>query len=80
MSEPIEETRKGAAPWLIANLIEDINEVARIGGVFKVAAIPRAIKAYEKMGFQESPDGSREMILTPERALQFVEEYKLRWG
>ena len=39
-----------------------------------------AIKAYEKMRFQESPDGSREMILTPERALQFLEEYKLRWG
>ena len=80
LPEPIEETRKGAAPWLITNLIEEINEGSSSeGGIFKVAATPRAIKAYERMGFQENPDGSREMILTTERALQFLEEYKSRW-
>ena len=80
LSEPVEETRKGAAPWLITDLIEEINESSSSQcGIFKVAATPRAIKAYEKMGFQENPDGSREMILTPERALQFVERYKSRW-
>ena len=50
-----------------------------MSGIFKVAAIPRAIGAYEKMGFEENPDGSREMILTQERALQFLEEYKNHW-
>lgn len=81
LSQPIEETRKGAAPWLIADLIEEINEGSSFqGGIFKVAATPRAIKAYQKMGFQENPDGSREMILTKERAVQFLEEYKSYWG
>ena len=40
---------------------------------------PRAIEAYKNMGFNENPDGSKEMILTRERALQFVEDYKMRW-
>lgn len=81
LSEPVEETRKGAAPWLIADLIEEINEGSSFQGeIFKVAATPRAIKAYQKMGFQENPDGSREMILTKERAVQFLEEYKSYWG
>lgn len=74
------ETRKGAAPWLIADIIEEItSESSSISGIFKVAAIPRAIEAYKSIGFEENPDGSREMVLTEERALQFLEEYRLRW-
>ncbi|MGB3759954.1 MAG: hypothetical protein WBA07_26870 [Rivularia sp. (in: cyanobacteria)] len=80
LPEPIAETKKGAAPWLIADIIEEIlSSSLNIHGIFKVAAIPRAIEAYKNMGFAENPDGSREMILTRERALQFVEDYKMRW-
>lgn len=79
LPESIEETKKGAAPWLMADLIEEINEVSKRCRIFKVAATPRAVEAYKKMGFQESPDGSREMILTEQRALEYLEEYKLRW-
>jgi hypothetical protein len=75
----IAETRKGAAPWLIADIIEEITSDSSINGIFKVAAIPRAIESYKSIGFEENPDGSREMILTKERALQFLEEYRLRW-
>ncbi len=48
-------------------------------GIFKVAAIPRAIKFYQKIGFEENPDGSREMILTEQRALQFLDEHIRSW-
>jgi len=80
LPEPLEETKKGAAPWLIADIIEEmISRSSNISGIFKVAAIPRAMTAYKNMGFEENPDGSREMILTEKRALQFLEEYKIRW-
>ena len=81
LPEPLEETKKGAAPWLIADIIEEIiSRPSSIGGIFKVAAIPRATIAYKNMGFEENPDGSREMILTEKRALQFLEEYKIMCG
>ncbi|NJN07552.1 MAG: hypothetical protein HC815_05995 [Richelia sp. RM1_1_1] len=80
LPEPVPETKKGAAPWLIADIIEEItSESSNVSGIFKVAATLRAIEAYKKMGFEENPDGSREMILTEEKALQFLEEYKIRW-
>ncbi len=79
LPQPITETRKGSAPWLIADIIEEITSDSSIKGILKVAAIPRAIESYKSIGFEENPDGSREMILTEERALQFLEEYKLRW-
>jgi hypothetical protein len=80
LPQVIAETSKGAAPWLIADIIEEItSEFSNISGIFKVAAIPRAIESYKSIGFEENPDGSREMILTEQRALQFLEEYKLRW-
>mgnify|MGYP001796069942 CR=1 FL=1 len=64
----------------MTDLIEEINKGSSSQSrIFKVAATPRAIEAYKKMGFQENPDGSREMILTEERALQFLEEYKSLW-
>lgn len=80
LPQVIAETKKGAAPWLIADIIEEVtSEPSSISAIFKVAAIPRAIESYKSMGFEENPDGSREMILTEERALQFLEEYRLRW-
>ncbi|RUT05889.1 hypothetical protein DSM106972_030950 [Dulcicalothrix desertica PCC 7102] len=50
-----------------------------MSGILKVAAIPAAIEFYSSIGFEENPDGSREMILTREKALQFLEAHQLRW-
>ncbi len=74
------ETRKGSAEWLIADIIQEMTSPpSRVSGILKVAAIPRAIDFYQKLGFEENPDGSREMILTEQRALQFLEEHIRRW-
>jgi hypothetical protein len=74
------ETYKGAAEWLIADIIQEMTSLPnRISGIFKVAAIPRAIKFYQRIGFEENPDGSREMILTEQRALQFLDEHIRSW-
>ena len=45
----------------------------------QVSAIPAAIEFYISIGFEENSDGSREMILTREKALKFLEAHKLRW-
>lgn len=80
LPQATDSTKKGAAPWLIADIIEEIiSKPSEISGIFKVAAVPRAIESYRSIGFEENPDGSGEMILTEEKALQFLEEYKLRW-
>jgi len=80
LPESLEETKKGAASWLIADIIEEtISGSSNESVILKVAAIPRAIEAYKNMGFQENLDSSREMILTEKRALQFLEEYKKLW-
>ena len=81
LPQNISETRKGAATWLIAQIIQEITSPPnRVSGILKVAAIPTAIEFYRSIGFEENPDGSREMILTKEKALQFLEAYKLRWS
>jgi hypothetical protein len=74
LSESVFETKKGAATWLIAEIIQETP-----GAILKVAAIPTAIEFYRNIGFEENPDGSREMILTRGKALQFLEAYRLRW-
>lgn len=80
LPEPLEETKKGAASWLIADIIEEIiSGSSNLSVILKVAAIPRAIQTYKNIGFEENPDGSSEMILTEKRALQFLEEYKKLW-
>jgi hypothetical protein len=71
---------KGSAEWLIADLIQEITfPPSRVSGILKVAAIPRAVDFYQRVGFVENQDGSGEMILTEEKALQFLEAHKLRW-
>jgi hypothetical protein len=73
LSQAISETRRGAAEWLIADIIQEMTSLPnRVSEIFKVAAIPRAIQFYRRVGFEENPDGSREMILTKQRALQFL--------
>ncbi|MUH01859.1 hypothetical protein F7734_60265 [Scytonema sp. UIC 10036] len=80
LPQTVSETCKGAAEWLIADIIQEITSSPnRVRGIFKVAAIPRAIEFYRRVGFEENPDGSREMILTEERALQFLQEHFIRW-
>lgn len=80
LNTSVPETCKGAAEWLIADIIREITSPPRqVSGILKVAAIPRAINFYQRLGFEENPDGSREMILTKEKALQFLEEHIRRW-
>jgi hypothetical protein len=80
LPQSINDTKKGAATWLIAEIIEEMTSPPnQMTGIFKVAAIPTAINFYKSVGFEENPDGSREMILTREKALQFLEEHRLRW-
>ncbi len=71
LPQSVFETKKGAATWLIAEIIQETS-----GAILKVAAIPTAIEFYRNIGFDENPDGSREMILTREKALQFLEAYR----
>ncbi|KYC34569.1 hypothetical protein WA1_51175 [Scytonema hofmannii PCC 7110] len=81
LPQSVSETRKGAATWLIAEIIDEMTSPPnRMSGILKVAAIPAAIEFYRSIGFEENPDGSREMILTREKALQFLEAYRLRWS
>ncbi|MEC4818945.1 MAG: hypothetical protein SAK29_37570 [Scytonema sp. PMC 1069.18] len=81
LPQRVSETRKGAATWLIAEIIDEMTSPPnRMSGILKVAAIPAAIEFYRSIGFEENPDGSREMILTREKALQFLEAYRLRWS
>ena len=81
LPQSISETRKGAATWLIAEIIQEMTSPPnRMSGILKVAAIPAAIQFYKSLGFEENPDGSREMILTREKALQFLEAYRLYWS
>jgi hypothetical protein len=80
LTRSVPETCKGAAECLIADIIQEMTSPpSRVSGILKVAAIPRAINFYQKLGFEENPDGSKEMILTEERALQFLEAHRLRW-
>jgi hypothetical protein len=80
LPQSISETKKGAATWLIAEIIQEaISPPNQMSGILKVAAIPAAIEFYISIGFEENPDGSREMILTREKALKFLEAHKLRW-
>ncbi len=80
LPQSVAETKKGAATWLIAEIIQEaIFPPNEMSGILKVAAIPAAIEFYSSIGFEENPDGSREMILTREKALQFLEAHQLRW-
>lgn len=80
LTRSIPETCKGAAEWLLADIIREITSPpSQVSGILKVAAIPRAIDFYQRLGFEENPDGSREMILTEEKALQFLEEHTRHW-
>jgi hypothetical protein len=80
LAKSLPETCKGSAEWLIADIIQEmISADSRVNGILKVAAVPRAIEFYQRISFEENPDGSGEMILTEEKALQFLEEHIKRW-
>ncbi|MEL7243111.1 MAG: GNAT family N-acetyltransferase [Cyanobacteria bacterium J06573_2] len=67
------EKKKGAATWLMAEIIQETIDT-EIEGVTKVLAIDRARNFYLDMGFEENPEYSRELILTREAAIIFLEE------
>lgn len=67
------ETIKGAATWLMADIILEVIDT-NIEGVTKLLAIDRARSFYEKIGFQPNPDFDREMILTKEAARLFLQD------
>ena len=67
------EKKKGAATWLMAEIIQETIDT-EIEGVTKVLAIDRAINFYLDIGFEENPEYSRELILTREAARIFLEE------
>ncbi|RUS99297.1 hypothetical protein DSM106972_077390 [Dulcicalothrix desertica PCC 7102] len=66
------ETIKGAATWLMADIIIEVIDT-NIEGVTKLLTIDRARSFYESIGFQSNPDFDREMILTKEAAQLFVQ-------
>jgi len=66
------EKKKGAATWLMAEIIQETID-SEIEGVTKVLAIDRARNFYLDIGFEENPEYSRELILTREAALSFLE-------
>ena len=61
------EKKKGAATWLMAEIVQEIIDT-EIEGVTKVLAIDRARKFYLDIGFEENPEYFRELILTKETA------------
>ncbi|MEM7552512.1 MAG: hypothetical protein AAF378_00145 [Cyanobacteria bacterium P01_A01_bin.84] len=65
------EKRKGAATWLMAEIIQETIGT-EIEGVTKVLAIDRARKFYLDIGFEENPEYFRELILTREAARFFL--------
>lgn len=73
------ETIKGAATWLIADIVQEIINT-EIQGVIKLLAIDRAKIFYQNIGFQINPEYEREMILTREDAQLFVQEQLRRRG
>lgn len=73
------ETVKGAATWLIADIINETIDTD-IEGVIKTIAIDRARDFYQSIGFEENPDFPREMILTREAALRFLQDQLRRRG
>lgn len=73
------ETIKGAATWLMADIILEVIDT-NIEGVTKLLTIDRARSFYESIGFQPNPDFDREMILTKEAARLFVQNQLLIRG
>ncbi|MEM7552487.1 MAG: hypothetical protein AAF378_00020 [Cyanobacteria bacterium P01_A01_bin.84] len=67
------EKQKGAATWLITEIVREIIDT-EIEGVTKVLAIDRARNFYLDVGFEENPEYFRELILTKEAAIFFLEE------
>lgn len=67
------EKKKGAATWLMAEIIQEKIDT-EIEGVTKVLAIDRARKFYLDIGFEENPEYLRELILTNVAASNFLEE------
>ena len=67
------EKKKGAATWLMAEIIQETIDT-EIEGVTKVLAIDRARNFYLDIGFEENPEYFRELILTKEVASNFLEE------
>lgn len=67
------EKKKGAATWLMAEIIQETIDT-EIEGVTKVLAIDRARKFYLDIGFEENPEYFRELVLTKEVARSFLEE------
>ena len=65
------EKKKGAATWLMAEIVQEIIDT-EIEGVTKVLAIDRARKFYLDIGFEENPEYFRELILTREAARFFL--------
>ena len=65
------EKRKGAATWLMAEIVQEIIDT-EIEGVTKVLAIDRARKFYLDIGFEENPEYFRELVLRKETARIFL--------
>ncbi|MBW4667946.1 MAG: hypothetical protein KME60_11075 [Cyanomargarita calcarea GSE-NOS-MK-12-04C] len=73
------EKIKGAARWLMSEIVQEIIDT-EIEGLTKVLSIDRAKEFYLDIGFQENPDYPRELILTKEAALAFLEDQLHRRG
>ena len=65
------EKRKGAATWLMAEIIQETIDT-EIEGVTKVLAIDRARKFYLDIGFEENPEYFRELVLNKVAARSFL--------
>ena len=70
---------KGAARWLMSEIIQETIDT-EIEGITKVLAIDRAKNFYLNIGFQENPEYPRELILTKEAALAFLQNQLDRRG
>ncbi|KYC38255.1 hypothetical protein WA1_38605 [Scytonema hofmannii PCC 7110] len=67
------EKIKGAARWLMSEIVQEIIDT-EIEGVTKVLSIDRAKDFYLSIGFQENPEYFRELVLTKEAALAFLQD------
>ncbi len=65
------ETIKGAATYLIEELVNESFELGMMGRI-KLIAIKRAKSFYTKIGFNEEEDDSRSLELTSTAALEFL--------
>lgn len=69
ITNPQPETKKGAATWLLEELVHESLRL-HFNGIIKAITIPSSRPFYRKIGFTE--DSSGEMILTPSAAQEFL--------